>query len=66
MEVALGWAENVGKLEQLGFSAPRSRIAMKYLYLAYAATWTIHLAYIRYLSGRYRRLRQDAKELGKD
>jgi CcmD family protein len=39
---------------------------MKFLYLAYAATWTIHLAYIRYLSGRYRRMRNEMKELEKD
>jgi CcmD family protein len=39
---------------------------MKFLYLAYTATWTIHLAYIRYLSGRYRRMRNEAKELGKN
>ncbi len=39
---------------------------MKFLYLAYAATWTIHLAYIRYLSSRSRRLRNEAKELDRD
>lgn len=39
---------------------------MKFLYLAYAATWTIHLAYVRYLSSRYRRMRNEAKELEKD
>jgi hypothetical protein len=39
---------------------------MKFLYLAYAATWTIHLAYIRYLSSRFRRVRNEDKELGKD
>ena len=41
-------------------------MAMKFLYLAYAATWTIHLAYLRYLGSRYRRLREEAKELKKD
>ena len=39
---------------------------MKFLYLAYAATWTIHLAYLRYLSSRSRRLRKEAEELGRD
>jgi len=39
---------------------------MKFLYLAYAATWTIHLAYIRYLSSRSRRVRDEARELGRD
>lgn len=38
---------------------------MKFLYLAYAATWTIHLVYWRYLSNRYRRMRDDAKDLEK-
>ena len=39
---------------------------MKFLYLAYAATWTIHLAYMRYLANRRRRVRDDARELEKD
>jgi CcmD family protein len=39
---------------------------MKFLYLAYAATWTIHLAYMRYLSSRSRRLRNEARDLEKD
>lgn len=39
---------------------------MKFLYLAYIATWTIHLLYILYLAGRYRRLREDVKELEKN
>jgi len=32
-------------------------------YVAYAAVWLIHGAYIASLLGRYHRLRQDAKEL---
>jgi CcmD family protein len=39
---------------------------MKFLYLAYIATWTIHVLYILYLTSRYRRLREDVKELEKD
>ena len=38
---------------------------MKFLYLAYGATWTIHILYILYLTGRYRRVREERKELEK-
>ena len=39
---------------------------MKFLYLAYIATWTIHSLYILYLTSRYRRLREEQKELEKE
>jgi CcmD family protein len=39
--------------------------SMKFLYAAYAATWTIHLLYIGSLVRRYRRLKQDLRELKK-
>jgi CcmD family protein len=39
--------------------------SMKFLYAAYAATWTIHLLYIGSLVRRYRRLKQDLSELKK-
>jgi len=39
---------------------------MKFLSLAYIATWTIHILYILYLTGRYRRLREERKELEKE
>jgi hypothetical protein len=39
--------------------------SMKFLYAAYAATWTIHLLYIGGLVRRYRRLKQDLSELNK-
>ena len=39
---------------------------MKFLYLAYIATWTIHGLYILYLTSRYRRLREERKELEKE
>lgn len=38
---------------------------IKFLYAAYAATWTIHLLYIGSLLRRYRRLKQDLSELKK-
>jgi CcmD family protein len=38
--------------------------SVKFLYAAYTATWTIHLLYIWSLLRRYRRLRQQKKELG--
>jgi hypothetical protein len=38
---------------------------MKFLYLAYIATWTIHGLYLLYLRGRYQRLREERKELEK-
>jgi CcmD family protein len=36
---------------------------MKFLYLAYGATWAIHVLYILYLNGRFRRLRDELKDL---
>jgi hypothetical protein len=38
---------------------------MKFLCLAYIATWTIHALYIWYLTSRHRRLREERKELEK-
>jgi len=37
--------------------------SIKFLYSAYAATWTIHLLYIGSLARRYRRLKQELSEL---
>ena len=39
--------------------------AIKFLYAAYIVTWLIHIAYLGSLVRRYRRLRQQLKELGK-
>ena len=39
--------------------------ALKYLYAAYIATWTIHAFYLGSLIRRYSRLRQQRKELDK-
>jgi CcmD family protein len=39
--------------------------ALKFLYAAYIATWTIHAFYIGTLVRRFRRLRREMKELGK-
>lgn len=39
--------------------------SIKFLYAAYIATWTIHLLYIGSLLRRYRRLRQQKKELNR-
>jgi CcmD family protein len=39
--------------------------SIKFLYAAYIATWTIHVLYIGSLLRRYRRLRQQMKDLGK-
>jgi len=36
---------------------------MKFLYAAYAATWLIHGSYILYLFSRFRRLREEEREL---
>ncbi len=36
---------------------------MTNLYLAYAATWVIHLCYLLYLNGKARRLRREGEEL---
>jgi CcmD family protein len=39
--------------------------AIKFLYAAYIATWLIHAFYLGTLVRRFRRLRQQLKELGK-
>jgi CcmD family protein len=39
--------------------------AVKFLFAAYIATWTIHLFYIGTLVRRFSRLRQQLRELGK-
>jgi CcmD family protein len=39
--------------------------AVKFLFAAYVATWTIHLFYIGTLVRRFSRLRQQLRELGK-
>jgi hypothetical protein len=39
--------------------------AIKFLYAAYIATWLIHAFYLGTLVSRFRRLRQQLKELGK-
>jgi CcmD family protein len=39
--------------------------ASKFLYVAYIATWLIHAFYLGTLVRRFRRLRQQLKELGK-
>ena len=39
--------------------------SIKFLYAAYTATWLIHAFYIGTLVRRYRRLRQQRKDLGK-
>ncbi|HKI25036.1 MAG TPA: hypothetical protein VKA07_01855 [Candidatus Sulfotelmatobacter sp.] len=39
--------------------------AIKFLYAAYIATWLIHSLYLGTLVTRFRRLRQQLKELGK-
>jgi hypothetical protein len=38
---------------------------MKYLFAAYIATWAIHGIYLGSLVQRFKRLRQQWKELGK-
>jgi hypothetical protein len=35
---------------------------MKFLYVAYAATWVIHITYLAFLSRRYRRLRDEMQD----
>jgi CcmD family protein len=40
--------------------------SVKFLYAAYIATWTIHLFYIGTLVRRFRRLRREMKELGRE
>ena len=37
--------------------------ALKFLYAAYIATWTIHLFYLGTLVRRFSRLRREMKEL---
>jgi CcmD family protein len=39
--------------------------AIKFLFAAYIATWVIHAFYLGTLVRRFRRLRQQLKELGK-
>ena len=39
--------------------------AIKFLFAAYIATWVIHASYIGTLVLRFRRLRQELKELGR-
>ncbi|MGA9979887.1 MAG: hypothetical protein WBQ08_14785 [Candidatus Sulfotelmatobacter sp.] len=39
--------------------------AIKFLYAAYIVTWLIHALYLGSLVLRYKRLRQQLKELGK-
>ena len=39
--------------------------AIKFLYAAYIATWLIHAFYLGTLVNRFRRLKQELKELGK-
>ncbi|MGC2196718.1 MAG: CcmD family protein [Terriglobales bacterium] len=38
---------------------------MTYLYVAYAATWAIHIAYLITVVRRYSRLKQEVEELNK-
>jgi CcmD family protein len=38
---------------------------MTYLYIAYAATWLIHVAYLSTLVRRYSRLKKELEQLGK-
>ena len=33
------------------------------LYIAYAATWLIHIGYLLFLSAKAKKLRQEAREL---
>lgn len=36
---------------------------MKFLYAAYAVTWLIHIGYLLYLGSRYKRIREEDREL---
>jgi CcmD family protein len=36
---------------------------MTYLYVAYAATWLIHIVYLSTIARRYSRLKQEVEEL---
>jgi CcmD family protein len=38
---------------------------MTYLYVAYAATWAIHIAYLITVVRRYSRLKQEVEEMNK-
>ena len=38
---------------------------MTYLYVAYAATWLIHVAYLSTVVRRYSRLKKEMEQLGK-
>jgi CcmD family protein len=38
---------------------------MNYLYAAYIATWTIHIAYLSHLVRRYSRLKMEIQEVNK-
>jgi len=39
--------------------------AIKFLFAAYIATWTIHIVYIGSLVRRFKKMRQQLKEVGK-
>jgi CcmD family protein len=39
---------------------------MSFLYVAYAATWIIHIAYLTLLVRRYQRLRDEIQEMKKE
>ncbi|HVP52915.1 MAG TPA: CcmD family protein [Terriglobales bacterium] len=34
------------------------------LYIAYAATWVIHIGYLLFLGAKAKKLREEARELG--
>ena len=38
---------------------------MTYLYVAYAATWLIHIAYLSTVVRRYSHLKKEVEQLGK-
>ena len=38
---------------------------MTYLYVAYAATWLIHVTYLATVVRRYSRLKKEVEQLGK-
>jgi CcmD family protein len=38
---------------------------MTYLYVAYAATWLIHVVYLSTVARRYSRLKKEMEQLGK-
>jgi hypothetical protein len=39
---------------------------MTYLYAGLTVTWVIHIAYLLYLTSRFSRLREEAKELERE